>query len=52
MGINTNKVSSSSGILIKAGDPESFKEILKLPDPTSEVTSNKYLALKPILISS
>ena len=52
MGIKTNNDSGSSGILINAGAPESFKDIFKIPEPTWDVTSSKYFELKPILISS
>ena len=34
MGIKTNNDSGSSGILINAGAPESFKDIFKIPEPT------------------
>ena len=42
MGIKTNNDSGSSGILINAGAPESFKDIFKIPEPTWDVTSSKY----------
>ena len=34
IGIKTNNDSGSSGILINAGAPESFKDIFKIPEPT------------------